>query len=93
MHSKRNVWWWLLSWNVLLLLSACVQDIEIKPQDGVGKVVVSCVLRNEKVQDISPSRKQRSAINFYKRPLSYYFPQKQPYFSTNTKKYKFYFAM
>lgn len=52
MHSKRNVWWWLMSWNVLLLLSACVQDIEIKPKDGVGKVVVSCVLRNEKVQEL-----------------------------------------
>ena len=93
MHSKRNVWWWLMSWNVLLLLSACVQDIEIKPKDGVGKVVVSCVLRNEKIQDISPSRKQRSAINFYKRPLSYHFPQKQPHFSTNIKKYRFYFAI
>ncbi len=74
MHSKRNVWWWLLSGNVLLLLSACVQDIEIKPKDGVGKVVVSCVLRNEKVQDISPSKQQRSAIYFSKPPFSYYFP-------------------
>ena len=42
----------LASWCLLIMLTACVDDLSISPKEGSRKVVVSCVLHNTKVQKL-----------------------------------------
>ena len=53
MHKRRKGWWLLLAnWCLLIMLTACVDDLSISPKEGTRKVVVSCVLHNTKVQKL-----------------------------------------